>query len=245
MIRRMSDSGTVVATAGLTKRFSSGGGVESLDLAIRPGRVYALLGPNGAGKSTTLKLLLGLLEPDAGQVAMWGRPWQRSALARVGASIDGPALYPHLSATRNLEVHARLLGLPPAEVIRVLDVVGLAGTGRQRVRTFSTGMRGRLALAVALLGDPELLVLDEPQNGLDPEGVVALRELIRGFVAHGRTVVVSSHLLHEVVQLADDVGVLAGGRLRYQGELTALAPDGDLERVYFALTATPAVGRAA
>ena len=245
MIRRMSDSGTVVATAGLTKRFSSGGGVESLDLAIRPGRVYALLGPNGAGKSTTLKLLLGLLEPDSGQVSMWGRPWQRSALARVGASIDGPALYPHLSATRNLEVHARLLDLPPAEVRRVLDVVGLAGTGRQRVRTFSTGMRGRLALAVALLGDPELLVLDEPQNGLDPEGVVALRELIRGFAARGRTVVVSSHLLHEVVQLADDVGVLAGGRLRYQGELAALAPDGDLERAYFALTVTPAAGRAA
>ena len=245
MIRHVNDSGYVVATAGLTKRFSSGGGVDSLDLRVSPGRVYALLGPNGAGKSTTLKLLLGLLEPDAGRVSMWGEPWQRAVLARVGASIDGPALYPHLSATANLEVHARLLDLQPSEVRRVLDVVGLAGTGRQRVRTFSTGMRGRLALAVALLGDPELLVLDEPQNGLDPEGVVALRGLIRGFAARGRTVVVSSHLLHEVVQLADDVGVLAGGRLRYQGELAALAPDGNLERAYFALTATASEGRAA
>ena len=244
MIRLVNDSHLVVATAGLTKRFSSGGGVDALDLRVRPGRVYALLGPNGAGKSTALKLLLGLLEPDAGWVSMWGGPWQRAVLARVGASIDGPALYPHLSAISNLEVHARLLDLPPAEVRRVLDVVGLAGTGRQRVRTFSTGMRGRLALAVALLGDPELLVLDEPQNGLDPEGVVALRGLIRGFAASGRTVVVSSHLLHEVVQLADDVGVLAGGRLRYQGELGALAPDGDLERAYFALTAV-GQGRAA
>ena len=202
--------------------------------------MYALLGPNGAGKSTTLKLLLGLLVPDAGTVSMWGRPWERAVLGRVGASIDGPALYPHLSAVRNLEVHARLLSLPPERVRRVLEVVGLAGTGRQRVRTFSTGMRGRLALAVALLGDPELLVLDEPQNGLDPEGVVSLRALIRGFAAQGRTVVVSSHLLGEVVQLADDVGVLVDGRLRYQGELAALAPDGDLERAYFTLTAAAA-----
>lgn len=245
MIRLVNDSECVVTTAGLSKRFASGGGVDSLDIAIRPGRVYALLGPNGAGKSTTLKLLLGLLKPDAGEVLMWGRPWQRAVLTRVGASIDGPALYPHLSATRNLEVHARLLDLPPSEVPRVLDLVGLSGTGRQRVRTFSTGMRGRLALAVALLGDPELLILDEPQNGLDPEGVVALRSLIRGSLARGRTVVVSSHLLHEVVQLADDVGILAGGRLRYQGELAALAPDGDLERAYFALTAAVSDGRAA
>lgn len=245
MIRLVNDSGCVVATVGLSKRFSSGGGVDSVDLAIRPGRVYALLGPNGAGKSTTLKLLLGLLQPDAGRVVMWDQPWRRAVLARVGASIDGPALYPHLSAARNLEVHARLLDLPPAEVRRVLDVVGLSGTRRQRVRTFSTGMRGRLALAVAMLGDPELLVLDEPQNGLDPEGVVALRELIRGFAARGRTVVVSSHLLHEVVQLADDVGVLAAGRLRYQGELASLAPDGNLERAYFALTTAMSDGHAA
>lgn len=214
MIRLVNDSDLAVATDGLIKRFGSGGGLDAVDLRIRAGRVYALLGPNGAGKSTTLKLLLGLLEPDAGRVLMWGRPWQREVLARVGARIDGPALYAHLSATRNLEVHARLLDLPPSEVARVLDVVGLAGTGRQRVRTFSTGMRGRLALAVALLGDPDLLVLDEPQNGLDPEGVVALRALIRSFAAQGRTVIVSSHLLGEVVQLADDVGVLVDGRLR-------------------------------
>lgn len=241
MIRLVNDS-LVVATDGLTKRFSSGGGVDGLDLRVRPGRVYALLGPNGAGKSTTLKLLLGLLDPDAGRVLMWDRPWQRAVLARVGGSIDGPALYPHLSAVRNLEVHARLLSLPPERVRQVLEVVGLAGTGRQRVRTFSTGMRGRLSLAVALLGNPELLVLDEPQNGLDPEGVVALRELIRHFAAQGRTVIVSSHLLGEVVQLADDVGVLVDGRLRYQGELAALAPDGDLERAYFTLT-NPAAQR--
>jgi ABC-2 type transport system ATP-binding protein len=201
-----------------------------------------LLGPNGAGKSTTLKLLLGLLEPDAGRVLLFGDRWHRSALARVGASIDGPALYPHLSAAANLEVHARLLRLPRARVLDALDLVGLAATGRQRVQTFSTGMRGRLSLAVALLADPELLVLDEPQNGLDPEGIVALRRLIRSFAADGRTVLVSSHLLGEVVQLADDVGVLVAGTLRYQGELARLAPDGDLEGAYFALV-SPSSGR--
>lgn len=242
MIRVVDDSSLVVTTDGLTKRFGAGGGVDGLDLRVRPGRVYALLGPNGAGKSTTLKLLLGLLDPDGGRVLMWGRPWQRAVLARVGASIDGPALYPHLSAVRNLEVHARLLSLPPERVRQVLEVVGLTGTGRQGVRAFSTGMRGRLALAVALLGDPELLVLDEPQNGLDPEGVVALRALIRNFAVAGRTVIVSSHLLGEVVQLADDVGVLVDGRLRYQGELAALAPDGDLEHAYFTLTAAAVPG---
>ena len=245
MIRIVDDSSLVVMTDGLTKRFGAGGGVDGLDLRVRQGSVYALLGPNGAGKSTTLKLLLGLLVPDVGTVSMWGRPWERAVLGRVGASIDGPALYPHQSAVRNLEVHARLLSLPPERVRQVLEVVGLVGTGRQRVRTFSTGMRGRLALAVALLGDPELLVLDEPQNGLDPEGVVSLRALIRGFAAQGRTVVVSSHLLGEVVQLADDVGVLVDGRLRYQGELAALAPDGDLERAYFTLTAAAAHKRVA
>ncbi|MFP5021962.1 ATP-binding cassette domain-containing protein [Pseudonocardia phyllosphaerae] len=211
--------------------------LDGLDLRIRPGTVYALLGRNGAGKSTAFRVLLGLRRPDAGTVSLFGEPWRRGLLARVGASVDGPALYDHLSAAQNLRVHARLTGVAEARVEEVLHLVGLAGTGRRRASRFSTGMRARLALGIALLAEPELLLLDEPQNGLDPEGVVELRELIRSLAAAGRTVLLSSHQLGEVARTADDVGVLAGGRLVHEGPLRSLAPDGELERAYFALTA--------
>lgn len=211
--------------------------LDGLALRVRPGTVYALLGRNGAGKSTTFRMLLGLRRPESGTVALFGEPWRRRALARVGATLDGPALYDHLSASENLRVHARLTGTPRARVEEVLDLVGLVGTGRRRASRFSTGMRGRLALAVALLTEPDLLLLDEPQNGLDPEGIAELRGLIRELAATGRTVLLSSHQLGEVARTADDVGVLAGGRLVHQGPLADLAPDGELERAYFALTA--------
>lgn len=212
--------------------------LTGLDLRVRPGRVYGLLGRNGAGKSTTMKLLVGLLTPSSGQVRLFGSPFARTSLARVGASIDGPALYGHLSATQNLQVHAALLGVGPDRVRDVLAAVGLADTGRRAAARFSTGMKVRLALAIALLGDPELLILDEPQNGLDPEGIRELRGLLRDLADAGRAVLVSSHVLGEVEQIADDIGVLAAGRLQYEGPLTRLAPDGDLERAYFTLTET-------
>ena len=211
--------------------------LDGLALRVRPGTVYALLGRNGAGKSTTFRVLLGLRRPDAGTVALFGEPWRRGALARVGATIDGPALYDHLSAAENLRVHARLTGTPRSRVHEVLDLVGLHGTGRARARRFSTGMRARLALGVAMLTDPDLLLLDEPQNGLDPEGIVELRALIRELAAAGRTILLSSHQLGEVARTADDVGILSGGRLVHQGPITGLAPDGELEHAYFALTA--------
>lgn len=211
--------------------------LDGLALQVRPGTVYALLGRNGAGKSTTFRVLLGLRRPDAGTVALFGEPWRRGALSRVGATIDGPALYDHLWAAENLRVHARLTGTPRARVHEVLDLVGLHGTGRQRARRFSTGMRARLALGVALLTDPDLLLLDEPQNGLDPEGIVELRALIQELAATGRTILLSSHQLGEVARTADDVGILSGGRLVHQGPITGLAPDGELEHAYFALTA--------
>lgn len=210
--------------------------LAGLDLAVRPGRVYALLGRNGAGKSTTVKLMLGLLSPDDGTVQLFGEPFRRACLARVGASVDGPALYGHLSAAQNLGVHAALLGIGAERIAAVLRTVGLAAAGRKPARRFSTGMKARLALGIALLADPELLILDEPQNGLDPEGVRELRELIRRLAADGRAVLISSHLLGEVIHLADDIGVLASGRLQYQGELADFAPDGDLEQAYFAAT---------
>lgn len=217
--------------------------LTGLDLTARPGRVYALLGPNGAGKSTTLSVALGLLRADSGTVEVLGHPWSREALRHVGASINGPALFPQLSARRNLLVHCRLTGTDPAAISPVLDAVGLAGTGRKRAKGFSTGMRMRLALAMALLTDPEVLILDEPQNGLDPQGIIELRELLRSLAHAGRTVIVSSHQLGEINRMADDVGVLVGGRLVYEGPLDGLADrtsSTSLEDAYLALVAAGA-----
>jgi ABC-2 type transport system ATP-binding protein len=225
----------VLGCRDVTKSFGTQPVLSKLSLTVEPGRVYALLGPNGAGKSTTLKIMLGLLAADSGQAFLMRRPWTRESLAHVGASVEGPALYQHLSATDNLRVHARLTGVPDSRVHDVLAIVGLSGVGRKRARSFSTGMKGRLALAIALLTDPQILVLDEPQNGLDPEGVIELRRLIRTLAGQGRTVLISSHQLGEVTQLADDIGVLARGQLVYQGPIEQFA-DGDLEQAYLSAT---------
>ena len=238
----------VLTTTNLSKSYGRTFSLQTLalqevNLRVPAGGVYALLGPNGAGKSTALSLVLGLLKPSSGQVTLFGQPWQRSLLARVGASINGPAFYGHLSARENLEVHARLLELAPKAVTEALSLAGLNAGSRQPAGRFSTGMKSRLALATALLGEPELLILDEPQNGLDPEGIRELREFLRRYVKPeragegARTVLVSSHLLAEVAQLATVVGVMARGQLRYQGELAGLGADGaELERAYFKLT---------
>lgn len=224
-----------LACRGLTKDFGSTLVLNRLDLTCEPGRIYALLGRNGAGKSTTFKILLGLLRPDAGTVTVEGELWSRASLARIGATVDGPALYGHLSATENVLVHCRLCGIGRDRIEPLLELVGLAGTGRQRTATFSTGMKARLALAIALLTDPPILMLDEPQNGLDPEGIIELRELLRRLAAAGRTVLISSHQLGEVTHLADDIGVLAGGRMVFEGPLQAFS-DGDLEAAYLRAT---------
>ena len=225
-----------VETTGLSRAFRGRAVVRDVSLRVRSGRTYGLLGPNGAGKSTTLKMLLGLLAPSAGRVQLFGEPFSRAALRRVGASIEGPSLYGHLSARQNLRVHTLLLGLGDEHAERALEQVGLTGTGRARARSFSTGMKGRLALATALLGDPDLLVLDEPQNGLDPEGIAALRQLVSQRTSDGGSVVVSSHLLAEVAHVADDIGLIVDGRLLFQGTAEEFAPDGDLERAYFTRT---------
>ena len=167
---------------------------------------------------------------------MAGQPWNRNVLRRIGATVNGPAFYGHLSVTANLRVHARLLGLPDSEIDRVLSIAGLSGVGTKKAKSFSTGMKARLALAQALLGDPEILVLDEPQNGLDPQGIMELRELLQQLAAAGHTVIVSSHQLGEVLHLAHDITVLAEGRIRYSGSLHELAPRGQLEEEFFRLT---------
>lgn len=214
--------------------------LDGLDLSVAPGRVHALLGRNGAGKSTTFRLLLGLMRADSGTVDVLGSSpahgQDRAVLGRIGASIDGPALYEHLTAFDNLLVHARLHRVSRSRIEQVLDLVGLSGTGRKRAKRFSTGMKARLALGIAVLTEPELLILDEPQNGLDPQGIAELRQLLRSYAASGRTVLVSSHQLGEVVQLADDISVLADGRCRYQGPLESFAPPGQLEQAFLDLT---------
>lgn len=222
-------------------RLSRGSAVilDGLDLTVATGRVHALLGRNGAGKSTTFRILLGLMPADSGRIQVLGVSQDtknRDVLNRVGASIDGPALYGHLSAFDNLLIHARLTGTTRSRIEEVLNIVGLAGTGRKRARQFSTGMKARLALGIAILTEPELLILDEPQNGLDPQGIVELRQLLRDYAAQGRTVLVSSHQLGEVVQLADDISVLANGRCRYHGTLDDFAPAGQLEQAFLDLT---------
>jgi len=215
--------------------------LDGLDLTVTTGRVHALLGRNGAGKSTTFRILLGLMDADSGTIDVLGDTSMRggrsrTTLERIGASIDGPAIYGHLSAFDNLLVHARLTEVGRGRIEEVLDIVGLAGTGRKRARHFSMGMKARLALGIAILTEPDLLILDEPQNGLDPQGIVELRHLLRDYAAAGRTVLVSSHQLGEITQLADDISVLADGRCRYQGTLEDFAPAGQLEQAFLDLT---------
>ncbi|QOY61170.1 lantibiotic protection ABC transporter ATP-binding protein [Thermophilibacter immobilis] len=229
----MATSAIVLQTHGLTKRFGRGASaqtaVEDVSLTVRAGAVYGLLGPNGAGKSTTLKMLTGMLRPTAGQIEFLGHPWRREDLYQIGSLVEQPPLYPNLTARENLRVRTVALGLPDERIEEVLEVVGLTDTGRKRAGRFSLGMRQRLGIALALLCDPRLLILDEPTNGLDPLGIEDLRDLIRGFAARGVAVVVSSHILSEVQQMADAVGIIYQGRLAYQD---VLRPDEDLEALF-------------
>lgn len=226
-----------VTTTHLAKRFGRATAIGDVNLHVPAGQVYGLLGPNGAGKSTTLGIILGLLHPTSGTVELFGQPWRRDLLGRVGASLNGPAFYGHLSAAENLEVHARLLGLNAETVRNTLSQVGLDGAGGKPAGQFSTGMKSRLALGMALLTGPDLVILDEPQNGLDPEGIHALRLQLRNYAARGKTVIISSHQLGEMEHLADTIGVIHGGTLKYEGPLRDLqAGYASLEDAYFHLT---------
>lgn len=199
--------GYMLETRGLTKRFGRGDqaqeAVADVSLHIREGEVYGLLGPNGAGKSTTLKMICGMLRPTAGEILFAGHAWRREDLYAIGSLIEEAPLYPNLTARENLRVRTTLLGLPESRIDEVLAAVDLADTGKKRAGRFSMGMRQRLELALALIARPRLLVLDEPTNGLDPIGIEELRDQIRGFAAAGTTVIVSSHILSEVQQMAD------------------------------------------
>jgi lantibiotic transport system ATP-binding protein len=216
----------LIQTTGLTRRFGKEVAVDALDLHVPAGSVYGFLGPNGAGKTTTIRMLLGLIKPSAGEVRLFGRRLgddRIDLLQRVGALVEAPSLYPHLSGRENLEVTRRLRGLDPAAVERALALTGLSGAANKLVRAYSMGMRQRLALALALMPDPILLVLDEPTNGLDPAGIHEIRQLIISLPKeHGITVFLSSHLLGEVEQVASHLGILQRGKLLFQGELPLL-----------------------
>ena len=215
---------SVIALEGLTKRFGDIVAVDDLTFELAPGRVIGLLGPNGAGKTTTLRLLLGLVAPTSGSATIEGRPYRALAepIRHIGAVLEATSFHPGRRGRDHLRVLAATAGLPDRRVDLVLDEVGLTAAARRRVGGYSLGMRQRLGLAAALLGDPDVLVLDEPTNGLDPEGIHWLRDFLRCYAARGRTVLVSSHLLAEVAQTVDEVVVLASGRLVAHAPLSDL-----------------------
>jgi ABC-2 type transport system ATP-binding protein len=223
----------VITTQGLTRRFGNRLVVDGLDLKVPAQSITGFLGPNGAGKTTTISLLLGLLKADAGSAEVLGLPpGHCSALAQIGAMVESPSLYDHLTGRENLEITRLMRDLPSSELDRVLAVVELTRDARRPVREYSLGMRQRLGVALALMGQPQLLILDEPSNGLDPSGIQDMRELIRGLPqSTGASVFLSSHLLAEVEQIAEHLVVIHRGRLRYQGRTEDLGAGADEELV--------------
>ncbi|MGO0263759.1 lantibiotic protection ABC transporter ATP-binding protein [Priestia aryabhattai] len=213
----------------LTKEIKKDKILDEITINIRRNTIYGLLGPNGAGKSTTLKIIAGLIKPTSGEIIFDGHKWNRSDLSYIGSLIEHAPLYGNLTARENLEVIATMLGIPKKRIDEVLDIVGLQNTGNKRVMNFSMGMKQRLGIAQAILNKPKLLILDEPTNGLDPMGIQELRELIRSFPHKGMTVILSSHMLSEVEHLADDIGIINHGVLRYEG---AIHVEEDLESFF-------------
>lgn len=209
----------ILETKNLFKSFGKQAAVRNLSMHVEKNSVYGLLGPNGAGKSTTLKMITGILKPTSGSIEFDGHPWQRSNLNRIGALIETPPIYENLTAFENLKVRTSILGLKDSRIDEVLKVVRLTNTGKKRAGQFSLGMKQRLGIALALLNNPALLILDEPTNGLDPIGMEELRALIRSFPGQGITVILSSHILSEVQQIADHIGIISDGILGYEGEL--------------------------
>jgi ABC-2 type transport system ATP-binding protein len=250
----------VIETSGLTKRFGERTAVDNVELRVPRGSAFGYLGPNGAGKTTLIRMLLGLTRPSAGAMRLLGRPLpteRAAALARVGAIVEEPRFLNYLSGRENLRVVAA--AREPAahgRIEQALARVGLGARGGGRVATYSQGMRQRLGVARALLADPELLILDEPMNGLDPAGILEMREMMRALVAEGRTVLLSSHLLDEVEKVCDQVAIVDRGRVVAQGPIAELAgggaptvilrtaADGDEMRALALLSAHPAVAAA-
>ncbi|MDQ4055364.1 MAG: ABC transporter ATP-binding protein [Actinomycetota bacterium] len=216
----------VVETNGLTKKYGDRLAVDSVSMTVRRGEVYGFLGPNGAGKTTTLRMMLGLIRPTAGSASVLGQPAGRTEVtSRVGALIEGPGFFPYLSGRDNLRVLAHYRGLADPVADDALERVDLAGRGRDKFKSYSLGMKQRLGVAAALMGEPELIVLDEPTNGLDPAGMADMRALVVELARGGQTVLLSSHLLAEVQEICDRVGVINGGRLLRESTVADLRGD--------------------
>jgi ABC-2 type transport system ATP-binding protein len=236
----MGDDAGRLVVSGLTKRFGRVTAVDRLSFTAEPGTVTAFLGPNGAGKTTTLRMLVGLVTPDAGIATIGGRSYTASPAPgrAAGVVLEAAGFHPGRTGRDHLRVYCTASGYPLNRAGEVLELTGLTGAGRRRVRGYSLGMRQRLALATALLGDPGALILDEPANGLDPEGIAWLRNLLRDYAQRGRTVLFSSHTLPEVEQLAEQVVIVSRGRLVRAGSLAELTGGhGGLEQVFLSLTA--------
>jgi ABC-type multidrug transport system ATPase subunit len=217
----------IIETKGLTYRFANGSPtLQDINLEVPKGSIYGFLGPNGAGKTTTLRLLLGLLKKQEGTIRLFGldpATHRLDVLRRLGSLIEQPSLYTHLTARENLEVYRGIYGAPKERVETVLQLVDMAGTGSKKAKQFSLGMKQRLSIAIALLHNPELLILDEPTNGLDPNGIIETRELIKRLNREaGVTIIVSSHILAEVEKMASHVGIIHKGKMLFQGTLGAL-----------------------
>ena len=222
--RRAPEGNLLVEARGLTKRYGrSITAVDSLNLSVRRGEVYGFLGPNGAGKTTTLRMLLGLIRPSSGEARVLGKkPGSPEGLSRVGSLVESPAFYPYLSGRDNLRVMARYSGVPYWRVDEALITVELSDRAKDKFKKYSLGMKQRLGVAAALLKDPDLLILDEPTNGLDPKGMADMRALIRSLGQGERTVLLSSHLLGEVEQICDRVGVVRNGKLVAEGTVAEI-----------------------
>ena len=226
-------SGQVLEFSDVTKRFGPVSAVDGLTARVEPGTVTGFLGPNGAGKTTTLRILLGLISATSGTATIGGRRYRdlRHPLQTVGAVLESSSFHPGRSAAAHLRVYARAAGIADSRVGEVLGLVGLGDVAGRKVGGFSLGMRQRLGLASALLGDPGVLVLDEPTNGLDPEGIRWIRRFLRDLAAEGRTVLVSSHLLAEVQQSVDALMIITRGRLVYQGGIESVVPPDEIATV--------------
>ena len=216
----------ILETKELTKKFGRQKAVANLSLQIEKNSVYGLLGPNGAGKSTTLKMITGMLHKTSGEILFEDKPWSRADLEKIGALIEMPPLYDNLTAWENLKVRTLLLGLPDSRIKEVLEIVDLKNTGKKKSGQFSIGMKQRLGIAIALLNHPRLLILDEPTNGLDPLGIQELRDLIKSFPEQGIIVILSSHILAEVEQIADHIGIIDNEKKKKKKKKKKLAGRG-------------------
>ncbi len=224
----------IVVIKNLSKEFKRQKALKEITMNIPQNCVYGLLGPNGAGKSTLLKTITGLLKPTAGEIFFRGHQWSRADLTEIGALIETPPIYENLTAWENLKVRALLLGVSEERIHEVLTLTDIADTGKKRSGAFSLGMKQRLGIALALLNHPKLLVLDEPINGLDPLGIQELRKLIRSFPEKGITVIISSHILSEIQQTADYIGIISDGRLEFEGKVKEQE---DLEALFMEVVA--------